>query len=415
VAWPSSLLLCAPASRADSSCMSGPDTIWPRHDHPSWPRRCLVENAAVHPHQPWLAVACTDAAAELGAVLVFDALTGGLRSTTVIDGFVGWSNRHLLRWHPDGARLGTNVNTNGIGLVDRGEFVGAAFPDETRDGGVGYVWIGDEMFTDTGALFRIQPGDWRFDFAPLDMPELQAIEWNPTGKFVVGRVGSGIAAFDPIAQRLVYEQALTGPGDGGTPDWSPDGRWCVRREFAAHPASDRLLFVDGDTGRVHGVRTPSSPRIDEIVWSPDGALAVSGYVHHVGGARTDRRVDIFRGGERRTTIELGARAIQASHGIADACGIAWSPAGDGLALLLDGQHVQIHDAHTGRVLAGFDAPAPPIPAGLPDHYTNADRPDFGRPGDLMWTHQQRILRIAPHFVAVWSMDGSKLAEFVVPT
>lgn len=391
------------------------DHPWPRQDHPKWPRRCLVENAAVHPREPWLAVACTDAAAESGAVLVVDALTGSLRSTTVIDGTVGWSDTRLLRWHPDGLRLGTNVGTNGIGLVDRGEYIGAAFPDETRDGGVGYVWIGDDMFTDTGALFRIQPGDWRFDFEPLDMPELQAIEWNDHGRFVVGRVGSGVAAFDPIAQRVVYEQALAGPGDRGTPHWSPDGRWCVRREFAAHPASDRLLFVDGDTGRVHGVRTPSSPRIDEIAWSPDGALAVSSYVHHVGGERTDRRVDVFRGGELRCTIELGPRAIQASHGIADASGIAWSPMGDGLALLLDGQRVQIHDPATGRVLAGFDAPAPPIPAGLPDSYTKGRRPDFGHPGDLMWTHQHRILRIAPHFVGVWSMDGSKVAEFVVPT
>lgn len=369
----------------------------------------------MHPREPWIAVACSDDAAEVGAVLVFDAQTGGLRSTTTIDGTVGWSDRGLLRWHPDGLRLGTNMGTNGIGLIDRGEYVGAAFPDGTRDGGVRYLWIGDEMFTDTGARFRIQQGDWRFDFEPIDMPALQAIEWNATGKFVVGRVGSGVAAFDPIAGRVVYEQSLADHGDRGTPDWSPDGRWCVRREFAVHPASDRLLFVDGDTGRVHGARTPSSPRIDEVVWSPGAALAVSSYVHHIGGQRSERRVDIFRDGERRTTIDLGPRAIQASHGVADACGIAWSPTGDGLALLLDGQRVQIHDAATGRVLASFDAPAPPIPAGLPDHYTNAHRPDYGRPGDLMWTHHQRLIRVAPHFVGMWAMDGSKLAELVVPT
>jgi hypothetical protein len=137
-------------------------------------------------------------------------------------------------------------------------------------------------------------------------------------------------------------------------------------------------------------------------------------VHQIGGPRMQRHVDIFREGERCTTIDLGARTIQASHGIADARGMAWSPTGDGLALLLDRQRVQVIDAQTGKSLSTFDAPAPAIPAGLPDYYTKGHRPDFGSPGDLMWVHQQRLIRIAPHFVSVWSMDGSRVAEFVVP-
>lgn len=32
----------------------------------------------------------------------------------------------------------------------------------------------------------------------------------------------------------------------------------------------------------------------------------------------------------------------------------------------------------------------------------------------MWVHGQRLIRIAPHFVSVWSIDGTKVAEFVVP-
>jgi hypothetical protein len=389
--------------------------FWPRHPDPKWPRGCLIENAAVHPREPWIAVACTNSQAETGAVLVFDAQTGSLRSSTLIDGFVGWSDPGLLRWHPDGVRLGTNVSTNGIALLDRAEFVGAAFPDETRDSGVNYLWIGDEMFTGTGALFQIQQDDWRFEFDELEIPELQAIEWNAARKFVVGRVGRGVAAYDPIAKRVVYENTLERFGDRGNPDWSPDGRWCVRRQFAVHPAPDELLFVDGNTGQVHGIRTPSSPRIDQLVWSLNGSLAVSCYVHHIGGQRTQRHVDIFREGERCITIDLGARAIQASHSIADASGIAVSPTGDGLALLLDGQRVQVIDAQTGKVLSTFHAPAPAIPAGLPDYYAKGNRPVFGFPGDLMWVHQQRLIRIAPHFVSVWSMDGSRVAEFVVPT
>ena len=381
---------------------------WPRQPDPKWPARCLIENAAVHPHEPWIAVACTDSEAERGAVLVFDAQTGSLRSSTEIDGYVGWSDPGRLRWHPDGVRLGTNVSTNGIALLDRAEFVGAAFPDETRDSGVDYLWIGDEMFTDTGALFQIQPGDWRFEFDELDAPNLQAIEWNAAGQFAVGRVGQGVAAYDPIARRVVYETQLARFGDQGPLHISPDGRWCVRQQFAVHPAFDELLFVNGDTGQVHGLRTPSSPRIDKLAWSPHGSLAVSSYVHNIGGQPTQRRVDIFREAERLTTLDLGANAIQASHSIADASGIAWSPTGDGLALLLDGQRVQVIDAQSGKALSTISAPAPAIPAGLPEYYRS------GVPGDLMWTHQQRLIRIAPHFVSVWGMDGTKVAEFVVP-
>lgn len=88
-------------------------------------------------------------------------------------------------------------------------------------------------------------------------------------------------------------------------------------------------------------------------------------------------------GHGRGRVRLGARAIQASHSLADASGIAWSPTADGLALLLDGQHVQVFDAHSGKALLAFDAPAPPIPAGLPDYYTKGHRPELGFPGDLM--------------------------------
>ncbi len=387
---------------------------WPRHPDPTWPRGCLIENAAVHPHEPWIAVACTHSQAETGAVLVFDAQTGSLRSSTLIDGYVGWSDPGLLRWHPDGVRLGTNVSTNGIALLDKADLVGVAFPDETRDGGVGYRWVGDEMFTDTGALFQIQQDDWRFEFDELESPRLQAIEWNAAAKFVVGRVGRGVAAYDPIAKHVVYQNSLEPFGAQGSLDWSPDGRWCVRQQFAVHPAPDELLFIDGDTGQVHGVRTPSSPRIDALAWSPKGWLAVSCHVHHVGRQPTNRHVDIFRQGERSITIDLGARAIQASRSIADASGIAWSPTDDGLAVLLDRQRVQVIDAQTGKVVSTFDAPAPAIPAGLPDFYTKASRPDFGCPGDLMWVHQHRLIRIAPHFVSIWSMGGSRIAEFVVP-
>ena len=401
-----------PAGEAGMTPASDTAGAWPQQLDPRWPARCLIENAAVHPREPWIAVACTASEPGHGAVLVFDATTGRLRSSTPIEDFVGWDDAGLLRWHPDGVRLGTNLGTNGIALLDRAQYVGAAFPDQLRDSGVGYVWIDDRMFTDTGALFEIQRGDWRFEFDELEVPQLQAIEWNAAGTFVVGVVGTGIAAYDPIARRMVYEKTAADLGARGQPSWSPDGRRCVYRSFAVPPAPDELLFVDGDTGRVLGVEAPSSPRTHHLVWGPSGSLAVVSYVHHVGRPSTQHRVDVFRDGARRTVIELGAHSIQASSGVVDAHGLAWSPAEDGLALLLDEQVVQVVDPASGRVRASFAAPAPAIPAGLPDHYATGQG---GLPGALMWTHGPHLIRIAPHFVSIWTTDGAKVAEFVVPT
>lgn len=379
----------------------------------SWPSHCLIENVAPHPTQPWLAVACTDAERERGAVMVFDAQAGTVRSVATRDGYVGWSDPGLLRWHPDGRRMATNVDTNGIALLDGTQWVGLAYPDETRDSGVGYVWVDERIFTDTGAFFEIHPGDVRFEFPTLDAPELSAIEWNATIGAVVGRVGTGVAAYDPLAQVVVYENQLAAHDRFGTPRWAADGRWSVALHYAVHPASDELLFIQGDTGEVHGVRQPSSPRVAELVWGRNGALAVHSYVHHIGGMRSDLRVDLFGKGELRETIELGARRIEASHSVPEASGIAWSPDTHGLALLLDGQEVAVYDAHSGKRMTSFAAPAPAIPEGLPDYYVAGHRPDYGFPGDLMWI-EQCLVRIAPHFVSMWTIDGQKIAEFVVP-
>ncbi|MFO7564848.1 MAG: hypothetical protein R6X02_19545 [Enhygromyxa sp.] len=384
----------------------------------SWPRHCLIENLAPHPTQPWLAVACTDSERERGAVMVFDAQTGTLHRVAARDGYVGWSDPGLLRWHPDGRRIATNVDTNGIALLDGTQWVGLAYPDETRDSGVRYVWVDERMFTDTGALFEIRPGDVRFEFPTLDAPKFSAIEWNATIGAVVGRVGTGIAAYDPLAQIVVYQDPLAAYQPLGPPNWSADGRWCVALRYAVHPAPDELLFIRGDTGEVDGARQPSSPRIAELVWGRNGALAVHSYVHHIGGSRSDLRVDLFVEGELRETIRLdhglGARRIEASHSVPEASGIAWSPDALGVALLLDGQEVAVHDARSGKLLSSFAAPAPAIPAGLPDWYTKGHRPDYGFPGDLIWLEQQRLVRIAPHFVSVWAIDGQRVAEFVVP-
>jgi hypothetical protein len=101
--------------------------------------------------------------------------------------------------------------------------------------------------------------------------------------------------------------------------------------------------------------------------------------------------------------------------VPEASGIAWSPGSHGVALLLDRQEVRLLDASRGLVLSTFSAPAPAIPDGLPDHYRRAHPPGHEVPGDLMWLGMQRLVRMAPHFVEFLSIDGQRIAQFVVPT
>jgi hypothetical protein len=76
---------------------------WPEQADASWPRGCLIENVAVHPSRPWIALVATNPEDEGGAVMVLDATTGRVRSTTLYPTILGWCEQaDLLRWHPDG-------------------------------------------------------------------------------------------------------------------------------------------------------------------------------------------------------------------------------------------------------------------------------------------------------------------------
>lgn len=389
------------------------DDAWPLQPSPRWPSNCLIENVGVHPSQPWLALACTDADNQRGAVLVIDVQAGSLRSSTSFDDNVGWSEQPgLLRWHPDGRRLATNVGTNGIASLDRARIVGQAWPDDTRDSGVRYVWVDEtRMFADTGALFEICEGDSRFDFEDIGSPSFEEIEWNAATGAVVGRVGQGIAAFDPLRRKLLYHHTLDDLASAYRMRWSADGRWCARVHWGRPPASDEILIFDGDDGRLVHTLAPSLPRFDELRWGREGALLVRSH----GLDQRTTNLDIVRDGRIEITIELAPRRIEASQSVPEASGIAWSPDGHGVALLLDGQEIRLLDARRGFALSTFSAPAPAIPDGLPDYYRHAHRPDYGFPGDLLWLSPQRLVRLAPHFVSCWSIDGQKIAELVVPT
>jgi hypothetical protein len=41
-------------------------------------------------------------------------------------------------------------------------------------------------------------------------------------------------------------------------------------------------------------------------------------------------------------------------------------------------------------------------------------PKYGATGAVFWATPDRLVRVAQHFVSFWTIDGKKLAEFVVP-
>lgn len=390
-----------------------PDPVgprWPFQPDAAWPASCLLENVAPHPTAPWVAVACTASADPVGAVLVFDAAGGVLRSATATDDYVGWSHPGLLRWHPDGERLATNISTNGIARIDAAAWAGRAHPDDLRDHGVGYAWFDDRMFADTGAFFTIRPADRRFDFVPQQSPFLWGLRHHEGLGAIVGRTEEGFAAYDPVGQRVVWARTMEGPMRYGD-SCAPDARACAWMHFAVPPAPDEILVVDGDDGSILGAIQPASPRIARRVWGPDGLLALSTYRHVPHAADRDHRVEVFSGHTARWHHDLGERRITATHATEDAGGLAFSPDGRTLAVLLDGGEVLLLDARSGVSLAAFPAPAAPLPPGLPQGY----RPEQAVVGDLIWAGNDHIVRLGGHFVSVWSRQGRPVAEWVVPT
>lgn len=385
-----------------------PARVWPQQPGAAWPRRCLLQNVARHPDQPWLAAACTDAETEsnAGAVVLFDTQTGRVRSSTDMGQWAGWNeNPNLMRWHPDGERLFTNVSTNGIALLHLGRLVGEALPDETRDNGVSAIWVGDQIFADTGALFIIPDGGHVIP-GPGAMTFDRHLAWNAKIGAIVGRHDAELLAYDPFVQRVVYRVPCVERSTGST--LSADGQW-----FAHVIAGNRPQQVDiysGDDGTLRGAVTVSLPNLQSLSWGPDGKLAIASYAE-ANGKRTAQHVDLVENGALVRTVDLGARRILVDEAVPEASGIAWSPSGDGIAFLLDRHDVQIHETRSGRALATFAARSAPVPTGLPDWYRGDG--SYDRPGGLLWVGTTTLVRLAPHFVSFWSVDGHELGQQVV--
>lgn len=412
---PSSNTSRAPAVSAtsdNSGAKTGPEakprqpapSNWKAQANPEWPKGCLIEDLGLHPFRPWLALACHGSRYDDGgALIVLDFERRALHSVHVSnEGPFGWNewDDNLLRWHASGEQLAVNRNTNGIALMDGDGMVGEVYPNDGRDSGVHFVWVDDELFADSGHLIRIRRGDYLTrGFVDIGAPRLAGdIEWNAKLGAVVGTLdvdgyATGIVAFNPHTRKVLYQKPLA---DTGRITISRDGQY-----FTAYRKSppEAVNLHRADTGEV--LRTIAGA---QVVVGAGSHMLVAG--EHEG----ELIATVLEDGAVRTTLRLGARKLSREF-FGTAAGASWSPSGDRVALLFDGEQVEIYALPTGKRLAAFATPHPPLPQGLPE-YAYPGR--LGIKDALQWLDDTRIAHVAGHHVTVWSTSGMKLHSFVTP-
>lgn len=367
-----------------------------------WPTLCLLENVTRHPSRPWLTAACTNHDGEAGAVLLFDWERGQLIYTHQHEESVGWLGSHdVLRWHPDGTRLGTTASTNGILVLEEGRPSGEALPDDGRDSGVSYVWVDDRLYTDTDML--IDPTRDEYATPPPPYPLVGGPEWNSVDGFswnprlraaVADTLDHGIAAFSPETGSVHWRIA---PSDRARTHISPDGRHVLRLTWQPGETSE-VAWFDGDTGA--SIATHQSDLgVPSVSWGPAGQLALytrtsSGpwlvELHDPNGRRAR-----WHSEERITGSDLDLPAV------------SWSPDGTRLAVTVE-RGVVLLDAATAQLVGR-------LPVLLPEPTARSPEYDSSRGGSVWWVADDTLLRIEQHAVAVWSADGSRRSDFVMPT
>lgn len=363
-----------------------------------WPAGCLIENVTRHPTRPWLTAACTNAEEERSAVLIFDWDLGRLVYAHHHQGYAGWEgNLDVLRWHPDGDRLGTNVDTNGILVLRDGAVYGSALPDDTRDSGVGYVWVGDSIYTDTDDLIRPDRDYPRYEYPSLGGPEWNGVlVWNAQQSAVVATtLDGGVAAFSPDGARLRWR--IAPPPERAHTYVSPDGQHVVRVAWQPGETSE-VTWFDGDTGREVATHR-SGLGVPRPAWGPDGRLALFSH-----GLRGPWTVELHRASGPGPTWTSDER-IQPGE-ISELPGVSWSPDGARLAVTL-ADEVVLLDAGTARPIRRLPARVPAPPPGLPDYYSS-------RGGSVWWVDDDTLLRIARQAVTIWSTNGRRRATLTVP-
>src|SRR5690606_927179 len=198
-----------------------------------------------------------------------------------------------------------------------------------------------------------------FEFDTVPAPAFWNIVWNDVLGAVIGITAEGLAAYDPRTGATIYD--IRQPDVAGRRVWSaPDGRWPATWQPGRSQVSDTItVFSTLDGSRV-ATLTPRFGHMERMHWGPDGRLAV---VSHDGDRR---QLDLYQAGAATGSVLLTPRRIQGSDGLPSTGEIAWSPTGQHVAVLVDGQRIQTYDV-SGAHLDTLHTPAPPIPPALPDY------------------------------------------------
>lgn len=408
------LASAAPASPAPSRDVA-PEEAWPVQPNAQWPRGCLIKWASAHATQPWVALACATAEDDYdevtGALIVVDAGTGTLRSVTAFDeGVSDFEDR--LRWHPDGTRIAVNIGTNGLAIVDRGTAGKIGNPDDGRDHGYDFVFVGARLFLDMGGYFV--PGAIAEHEVVEPETAFYRVEYNEAAKVVVGFDRDVLLGLSPTERRRVFSVKT----DGIYPRCAHDGLRCsVVVDADNLPKQDgvrpqRLRLFDGANGRQVADITPSGPLIDHITWSHRGRVAFTSHRYLRRGGRAAEHIDIVRDDRLITSIDVGRERVRGGYGVDEGGDLSWSSDGRRLWALLDAKHVVAYDAETGHEVSRMEAIAPPLPSWMKTTTRfQGLRQDDHAAGVILAAGEERVLRIGEHFVSVWTLNGERLATW----
>lgn len=392
-----------------------PEEAWPVQPDAAWPRGCLIKWASAHPTQPWVALACATAEDDYdevtGALIVVDAATGTLRSVTAFDdGVSDFEDR--LRWHPDGTRIAVNIGTNGLAIVERGTAGKVGNPDDGRDHGYDFVFVGARLFLDMGGYFL--PGAIAEHEVVEPETAFYRVEYNAAAKVVVGFDHDVLLGLSPTERRRVFSVKT----DGIYPRCASDGRRCsVVINVEDLPKQDglrqqRLRLFDGANGQRVADITPSSPLIDHITWSRGGRVAFTSHRYLRRGGRAAEHIDIVRDDRRITSIDVGRERVRGGYGVDEGGDLSWSSDGRRLWALLDAKHVVAYDAETGQEVSRMEAIAPPLPSWMKGttRFQGLSQGEHAA-GVILAAGEDRVLRIGEHFVSVWTQEGERLAAW----
>ena len=396
------------------------DPTWPVQPNPRWPRNCLIEDLGVHPHQPWLTLACSDPEGKVdGALLVIDVQSGSLLSVSPADGNAGWyGDGGLVLWNAKGDRLASNVWTNSIGLFERGAAVSVNSPDETRDNPVDYAWVDHRIYTDTGHFFdpKNEETGGRFGFEPVEgiVWSIDTFKWVPKLGAVVGAAypdkyrdpdlqldpnAVQLVAYAPQRQKVVYRESIA-------PyilelRWSANRRWAVGQRKLDYPRSAKesvLDVYDTHSGKLSRQVSVPGSQLRKIAVRDDGLLVTASYSTVDASAKV--KTEVFAPDGSHSVL---SESMPWPDGAALGSNGALSLRGTGFAQLLRDESIALFDLTTGKHQHTFPAPVPPPPG-------RADQPSYA---SVLWISDTRLATVGPHFVRIWSVDGTRVASFDV--